>query len=429
MKRRKKRSQTIKEKQKKKLKKGAECIFSTSESVLEAIRLCMRLILIALCKRNGVGYILDNEPHVDYLSDLATIEYAYKWLALDPAARQNLHAFCREKFLPQGYESRLVQKETYGTSYNTIYKTLGRFICEDKMILNQAIAEKRIFPHKNKNFDSYNEPNKGKNDNISGYNKLIHFFRLWKLDRYNAGQFLLFQLLFERKVFLGTTSKKDGNNTLKDAYDKYYQIFAELLPEKSKLSDEEYVVTCFMVHELEYTNRFHLCAIVGKYMKDKKLSIDLLNSETREYKLLSERAKFTWSRFAESPSFNTPVTTKGIFEYVSYDILHYQDQISKLLFNTSDSSYDEYKKKHALDVSLVRNMVAILQVIHPLKKMPSWSPEDYKQMRKFFQFKYPIYQVYSQIPHDNNGNADLGEVNNKKGDTCYVLSSDKEVNR
>ena len=411
-----KKKQDIKLRQRKKLKNNLKLLFSYSASNLDAVSLSMRLILIGLCKRNHVEYLLDDKTRVDYLSNLATIQYTYSWLASDHTAYQNLHAFCREKFLPQGRESA-ADKDSYGIDYNTMYKSKGRFDLEDKLILEQAIAEKRAYPHNSKKMNT-----QGDADRVtiptSRYNSLLHFFRLWKLDRYNKGEFLILQLLFERKAFMGTTSKRDGNNSLRDAYVRYYQIFKELEPKKNKLTDEEYVVTCFMAHELEYTYRFHLCAVLSKYMKDQNIPVSMLEEGTEEHVLLSEKAKYIWSRFAESPGFNTPITSKRVFEYVSYDILHYQKQISGLLFSTKDL-YDKNIVDHLLDIALVRNMVAMLLARHPVEDMPSWLPEDYHRMRDFFQTRYPIYKIYSQMPCDDAGNLNLGEVNNASKDTCY----------
>ena len=152
-------------------KKYIKHLLLHSKSKLDTITVCMRSIILEdLCKRNNVEYILDNETHADYLCNLAIIEYAYRWLFKDISACQNLHAFCREKFLPQGYESRLTQKEPYGANYNSLYKTQRRCICEEKIILNQAIAEKRIIPHKSNGSDSRSESGKEKNADISNHN-------------------------------------------------------------------------------------------------------------------------------------------------------------------------------------------------------------------------------------------------------------------
>ncbi len=407
----------------KELRKSIDFIFMHSPSRLEAILFSMRMILMALCTRNHREDILNDIPRVDLLCYLACIEYTYAWLWWDQTAQQNLHAFCCNKYFPLNQENFMRQKGTYGANYNTIYKNQGRFECEHKMIIKQSAAENKIRIDIQANMDRYNNEESdtlfesaGENAQASDkYGKLHHFFYLWKLDRYNQQQLLILTLLFERKVLLGTASKKDGNNTLKDAYDRFYQIFKELSPDTTKLSNEEYVVTCFMAHELEYTYRFHLSAIVSNYMKEHNMPLSILTADST----LVNRAKNTWSRFAELPHFNTPVVTKRIFEYVSYDILNYHNEIKNILFNDSKEYYEEYLLEHYYNVSLVRNMIALLMSIKPPKELPAWSVTDYENMRNFFQNKYPLYKVYTQVPTDAGRNLNLGEVNRSKKDSCY----------
>ena len=64
-------------------------------------------------------------------------------------------------------------------------------------------------------------------------------------------------------------------------------------------------------------------------------------------------------------------------------------------------------------------MIALLMSIKPPKELPAWSVTDYENMRNFFQNKYPLYKVYTQVPTDAGRNLNLGEVNRSKKDSCY----------
>ena len=372
----------------------------------------MRYRLVALCILNHKEHVLNNPNRINHLVNLASIVYMRKWLAADCTAYQNLHAFCREKYLPQGQQSRLAeQKPPYSDDYNAMYKATKRLAFDESMIIRQAEAE-----------GVFNNRNYIKNQS-SSYDKPLHFFQLWKLDKERQGRLFIQKLLLERKKFLGTTSKTDGNNTLCEAYNQYYRIFWELskgISSEGKLmSDEEYVTTALMSHELEVSQHFHLSLLVAIYMKACHIPINQLQDGLYNLEI-AERVKNLWSRFKGSTHFmnsHGPTDKPFEMEYRPYSILNYPQSIPYLF--SGKQEYNEFLAEYLLDMILVETMAFIEKAEHPLTEIPSWTSQDYQVARTFFETRYPVHAIINQVPIDEKGNLELGEINNSSKDTIY----------
>ena len=380
---------------------------------IEDIGNIMSVLLEQLCILNNKKFVLESPPRVNHLINLAAIEYMRMWLQTDWTAQQNLHAFCRESYLPQGQPSISDSNEPYSDNYNTRYKTLERFSFEKEMTIKQAKSES-VFINNTRVVRA--QP--------PSHSKLQHFFDLWKIERYNQGQLLILPLLLERKRFLGTTSKKDGNNSLYEACNRYYRIFQGLSkglsPDGTPMGDVEYVVTSLMAHQMEVSYRIHLSVLVANYMKQNHLSLNPSKPGDCEHRLI-ERAKNIWSRFKEKNLLITPLGPAGSIpdmEYCSYSILNYPQMITMYLFAPEEDA-EEILAESLLDIILVRTMIYVASAIQPPREIHPWTSQDYRTARKFFETQYPICDVINQAPIDQNGNLNLGEINNKEKNTCY----------
>lgn len=384
---------------------------------IEDIGYTMSVLLEQLCNLNNKMFVLESPLRVNHLINLAVIEYMRMWLQTDWTAQQNLHAFCREKYLPQGQPSVSNEKEPYGNNYNTRYKTLGHFSFEKEMIIRQAKSE-----------DVFINNTRVVRAQPPSYSKLLHFFDLWKIERYNQGQLQILPLLLERKKFLGTTCKKDGNTKLCEACKQYYRIFQGLSkglsPDGTPMGDVEYVVTALMAHQMEVSYRIHLSVLVAHYMKQKHLLLDPLKPGYCEPRL-RERAKNIWSRFKEANLLITPLgPAESIpdMEYCSYSILNYPQMITMYLFAPQEEA-KEILAEALLDIILVRTMIYVASAIQPPREIHPWTSQDYQTARKFFETRYLIYDVINQAPIGQNGDLDLEESDNKhdnkQKDTCY----------
>ena len=186
------------------------------------------------------------------------------------------------------------------------------------------------------------------------------------------------------------------------------------------MGDVEYVVTSLMAHQMEVSYRIHLSVLVAHYMKQKHLSLNPLKPGYCELRL-RERSKNIWSRFKEANLLITPLgPAESIpdMEYCSYSILNYPQIITMYLFAPQEEA-KEILAESLLDIILVRTMIYVASAIQPPREIHPWTSQDYQTARKFFETQYPIYDVINQAPIGQNGDLDLGEINNEKKDTYY----------
>lgn len=334
------------------------------------------------------------ESQMKNIEAAMTAVYLMQWLAKDDHAGDNLHHYLREEYKETDVD---YEQTFYSEDYKYASKKSKEWEVIDQHIARQAQAENR----------SYRKEPEIENKRQSEYAKQQNYAKLWKIELDAKGKLLILHLIFDRKKMFQSTNKREKKNFVLEGYRKYYELYRALLPEKEEdcrntARNRKYVVTALMLHEMEYTYRFHAVATLAikqqQRAKQREVPYQTLrNSE--EYKKIYF---FLCGRFARSEidEFIRVVNDEGnerIFEYISYDILHYEQDIDNLLDN-GESAFDTFKKILMLE----RLMILLACKVRLPSSMPSWTDNDYAEARQFFETEYPIFQIYHQMMNENH---------------------------
>ena len=139
-----------------------------------------------------------------------------------------------------------------------------------------------------------------------------------------------------------------------------------------------------MAHEMEYTDHFHLAAMISIYLIKNECELDL-NENAESIRLL-------WAR-ADSVKGEAIAGKKRMFAYYPYDIFHYDEDIQYLL--NQDQQSGSYLQKRRDDMIILRNTIFLAALAQNTSALPHWRERDYLAARNFFQNRLPVYAVYS----------------------------------
>lgn len=400
---------------------------------IKNIKQCVEQALGYSCLLYGWIDIFNNDTWKTQLINVVTAIYLQTWLKSDPNTKQNIHSFCRQKYQAddgRNYESLVEDPNRYLDLWRNIQKVKAM----KQVGVEQAKAENRYY--KRDRLDIAAEADNSFEKEC--YEKPEWFGDLWIADKmsgysdYKFGNLNLLKYVNEQPSLLmsGTSGTlRKSNKLLYECYDSYYRLYLPLFPtdRSSKdcgchISDREYVVSAIMLHELEYTYHFHFAALLAIMIKENHYESDF-KFDDYQYEL-----SLFCKRFAKADRDLKVLSNSNnsdIFEYVSYDVLHSDNEIGYLLLLAKSKQASGIKPNYPLDpheknIKLERLMLLFTFNIIPSKYIRSWTEKDYRDARLFFEKDYPLYKIYSQIVASAQ-NINFEEIFNRKHDTCLDI--------
>lgn len=402
----------------------AECIWArpgktTLENIQELIRgtfltyffsnhIWRKAIEIFQCRTNLLSSSYEN------IVNILTAIYLSKWLNSDPHAYKNLHAFAVSRFsnVPQPPTDSYFNEENNYNSLVRASKKYSKLSAGLKDILSQE------WP--------YVHPSKEKNPKSR---KMYHFKDLWMIEAISDTGWDLLSLYFEYKKFLQTTSKKvtksgkESNDPLINAYKDYLLRFHSLIPSlntsnvaSQKYNDIEYVVTSMMLYEMEYSTHFLLSARIAQHMDSYSIIPDF-------DKIADKLASFYFS-IADDDGHQDfrnghPRVVLPIRPFVIcpsyFNNCHY-------IFDESFYSY-QYMAFYGISLLIIRALLVTLLQVKPPWELPSWTNQDYKAARYFYEKDFWKKELLSPFTftYDSHGKVKefvLGNGTPQSRDNC-----------
>ena len=375
---------------------------------------CMREALICICRIYQDDDTLENESFRGFRYQLiasTTAEFLAQWFLYDKNAWGTINSFANSGYIDHvtALHTHVPPTDSSIAKAQALRRAYKKIIELDRIRLEQAIAEGRHVPKEPDKLGADLPPDK--------VNSIpIHFSNLWIMDKIITDELALLKLVYERKEFMRVAHEKGRNDSLQEACQKYYHIYRTLIPPTERerlhirqkdpgLENREYVITSIMMYNLEVENRIHAVIMLAKHINDRHLNVNFEDYE--------ERLLLAWGRCAYADERELQKADSApVFEYTSYDVLCALAEIVAILEN--DDFLEICRKK----IRLERGMLKLMRDAKAPSSIPSWTEKDYKDARYFFEYSYPLYQIYTQIC-EKNGEIDLGEVNNKTKSTCY----------
>ena len=383
-----------------KMKCKVEELESKGYSVLRTTNSLMCEALDLLCSFNSQYDSIYNsldEGHKECIVNWGTSEYLKEWLKHDRSTYRNMHAFCQYRFSDKNSGNK---RDITPDDYQKFWKSVRLVLARRIDAATQAKRDNRPYSHE---------------------------FYEGQIDTSKFDLLLLWES--EKRTFFSTSS--DGNPDLQiltrlvdkrppykkraliEDYKKYYQLFETIVPAKANgLSDTEYVVTCMQLHEIEYLYRLHLCAMIAKCMIEKE-----------GYAPNSENCSILWSPcLIDEQTPIAPPSGNGLLEFYSYDIVDYYSQI-KCAYNSSSPENKKFICLHNLQKIFTRHMIRIVEAAKPVSRgLPSWTPQDYQEDRKFYEEDMRLYRVWEQNPL--RGEVQFSDSKGKEGKFAdYIMKA------
>lgn len=400
-----------------KLKIKADELESSGCTVLQTTKLLMREALDLLCFFNSDDenlrflYAHLDEWNKERIVNWGTSEYLKEWLKHDVSTYRNIHEFFQYRFDEKGRKDR---KDTITNDYQKFWKSV-HFVSARRMdnTLQAKEAGLKYSMKLSEKMETTGDTEKTKED-VPGKFDLLH---LWESEkRISAGNGSEAGPALEILSLYAERKSRCKDEDLINAYQRYYQLFQSIAPEKAgDLNDVEYVVTNMQLHEIEYMYRLHLCARLAQSAIEKEGAAPF----PEEYRVL-------WHpRMIDR---NVPIAPKSgtkTLIFYSYDIVNYPDEI-------------EYAYKHAreilskhnlspelsnhiclneLQVSLTRHMMLLVAVVRPhsdSQSVPKWTAKDFKEARRFYENDMRIYRVWEQNPFRGDAQLSGKDKNNEE---------------
>lgn len=293
-----------------------------------------------------------DEWHKERIVNWGTSEYLKEWLKHDSSTYRNIHEFFQYRFDEKDRKDR---KDTITNDYQEFWKSV-RLVSARRMD-NTLQAKEAGLPYSRKLFQ--------KTENARDADRKFDLLHLWESEKRlyagsgsEAGPALeILSLYAERK------SRCEKENLI-NAYQRYYQLFQSITPEKAgDLNDVEYVVTNMQLHEIEYMYRLHLCARLAQSAIEKEKFAPF----PKEYRVL-------WHpRMVDR---NVPIAPKSgtkTLIFYSYDIVNYPNEIEYAYRHACEilSKHDlspelsNHICLNDLQVSLTRHMMLLVAAVRP----------------------------------------------------------------
>lgn len=354
----------------------------------------------------------------DRFLKVITSIYLQVWQKTDPEAGRNIHAF-----FTHGYDPEVVRItrdcpnqgiSPFSFSRETLIRQSQKYKVIDDIILSQAKAEHCYYK---------GDKEEEKSTQQQAYAHKIPWERLCILSKMAEGKLGIIDFLIERESPLIKGLLPESNQYLHQCYQDYYDLYQLLDPTRKttdNMTDVEYVALAIMLHEMEYSYRFHAAVMLAKMVKSSYPSFD--------FDYYKDALLLFWGRFADSDSMRQMIINNDkdlVFEYTSHDILSYADEMHYLCNCEKGGSIEsgdrpmEFLETIRSELLYEHHALLYLFSIIPPREMPEWHEKDYHDARHFFEKEYPIYQVYQQAC-TKDGILDLGDiVHKRKCDTAY----------
>ncbi len=308
----------------------------------------------------------------DMIASCVIIDWLYNWLKNDKNASQTLRSFSIKKYISKDELKRqsLVETEQSLAKYYRL---------RDANMLFDAMSKARA-----KQYENESEMKHPEEPTLTRKGTDLSFLKLRFLDLVAENQDALFRLMLLRKDAFVVSSDKGSNISLKNAYETYNSIFAEI---KEMQDPKEYVIACLQIHIFEVSNRFHFFAKMAKYMHDHNI-------------LVSCPSTFNASYFIGRYDPSLEIAD-------SYDILNYDRVVQAIFSNNKEAFIKQGQIRHAL-YAIKKMWLGLF----PTELFPSWNMTTYKDAMAFFKNHFPIAETYMPVIFEEKG-KDENSTHNK----------------
>ena len=356
-----------------------DSVSAKKASVLDLMNICLR----SVCQKYDFEFILADNRWCNILANSATSVYLINWLWSDKTAVDSF-----SHYMDTNVFSNVEKANCYNDRRGSVYSKMRRSA--------QNVREIHFLVDKQTSLDGLPPIKRYNTPDSKGNSDKWHCLDFWQIV--NSDKLIIIDLLLDYKRILGITTEKDKNDSLQNAYKEYYDLFKSITPDSAgTMDDRTYVITAMMLHQIEYTYRFHLAALMAR--------LNRTGFSTALFGTLDQKIASLWLPVAKVEG--DPLFTGKedyIFPYISYDVLCYVPELLNL-FSENHLLNEEAYFRHYSSIIVLRNMLLLAMNNVPPEKLPSWTQDDFSKAKLFYLNDYPIYKIFEQACEpdpDNN---------------------------
>lgn len=168
--------------------------------------------------------------------------------------------------------------------------------------------------------------------------------------------------------------------------ENYLELFEAL--SSPNLSDLKYVVSCIMIHDVEYSSHFLFTFALSQYMKENSILPDF-----SRYEFPISLLFCSWPKDDNVPSLQSG--SKLQLPCVSYEIFP-ENFDFKYIFKSS-SEADEFWISFKEDIDILQNLLSYAVTIYPPKDFPVETDDDIKAIRLFYEQDFSILETCKRM--------------------------------